>query len=70
MRAAPPSITRLFAATFIAVALVGLVTQVATWRGARDTLAAMIELAQGLDRLRQLRPSAGGGGSGGGEGRP
>jgi len=56
MRAAP-SITRLFAATFIAVALVGLVTQIATWQGARNTQAAMVALAQGLERVQQLRPS-------------
>jgi signal transduction histidine kinase len=56
MRAAP-SITRLFAATFIAVALVGLVTQIATWRGARETQGAMVDLAQGLERVQQLRPS-------------
>src|SRR5260221_7864608 len=54
MRAAP-SITRLFAATFIAVALVGLVTQIATWQSARDTQAAMVALAQGLDRVQELR---------------
>ncbi|HET8712478.1 MAG TPA: ATP-binding protein [Gemmatimonadales bacterium] len=42
---ATPSITRLFAATFIAVALVGLITQVATWRSARATQTAMVELA-------------------------
>jgi len=52
-----PSITRLFAATFIAVALVGLVTQVATWRSARATQAAMVELAQRLDRIQHLQPS-------------
>ena len=56
MRAAP-SITRLFAATFIAVALVGLITQIATWRGARETQGAMVDLAQGLERVQQLRPS-------------
>jgi len=56
MRAAP-SITRLFAATFIAVALVGLVTQIATWRSARGTQSAMVELAQGLERVQRLRPS-------------
>jgi signal transduction histidine kinase len=56
MRAAP-SITRLFAATFIAVALVGLVTQIATWRSARATQTAMVELAQRLDRTQRLRPS-------------
>jgi len=54
---APPSITRLFAATFIAVALVGLVTQVATWRSARATQMAMVELAQRLDRIQRLGPS-------------
>jgi signal transduction histidine kinase/HAMP domain-containing protein len=53
-----PSITRLFAATFIAVALVGLGTQVATWRSARVTQAAMVELAQRLARIQQLQPSA------------
>ncbi len=56
MRAAP-SITRLFAATFVAVALVGLVTQIATWRSARATQAAMVELAQRLDRIQRLEPS-------------
>ncbi len=56
MRAAP-SITRLFAATFVAVALVGLVTQVATWRSARATQAAMVELAQRFDRMQRLSPS-------------
>ena len=54
---ATPSITRLFAATFIAVALVGLVTQVATWRSARATQAAMVELAQRLDHIQRLNPS-------------
>jgi signal transduction histidine kinase len=52
-----PSITRLFAATFIAVALVGLITQVATWRSARATQTAMVELAQRLDRIQRVRPS-------------
>jgi len=54
---ATPSITRLFAATFIAVALVGLITQVATWRSARATQTAMVDLAQRLDRIQQLEPS-------------
>jgi signal transduction histidine kinase len=52
-----PSITRLFAATFIAVALVGLVTQVATWLSARATQAAMVELAQHLERIQRVDPS-------------
>lgn len=42
---------------FIAVALVGLLTQVATWRSARATQAAMIELAQRLERIQRLNPS-------------
>ena len=54
---ATPSITRLFAATFLAVALVGLVTQVGTWRSARATQMAMVELAQRLDRIQRLGPS-------------
>jgi signal transduction histidine kinase len=56
MRAAP-SITRLFAATYIAVALVGLVTQIAIWRAARSTQSTMVELAQRLDRLQGFSPS-------------
>ena len=52
-----PSITRLFAATFLAVALVGLVTQVATWLSARATQAAMVELAQHLERIQRIEPS-------------
>jgi signal transduction histidine kinase len=39
------------------VALVGLVTQVATWRSARATQAAMVALTQRLDRLQRLNPS-------------
>src|SRR5258706_15617486 len=56
-RARAPSITRLFAATFIAVALVGLITQIATWRSARATQSAMVDLAQGLIRVHQLDAS-------------
>src|SRR5882757_4067982 len=52
-----PSITRLFAATFIAVALVGLITQVATWRSARATQAAMVALTQRLERIQRLEAS-------------
>src|SRR3989442_9049517 len=50
---ATPSITRLFAATFIAVALMGLVTQIATWRSAYATQSAMVILAQRLDRMHE-----------------
>jgi signal transduction histidine kinase/HAMP domain-containing protein len=48
-----PSITRLFAATYIAVALVALFTQVASWRSARATQAAMVVLAQRLARMNE-----------------
>jgi signal transduction histidine kinase/HAMP domain-containing protein len=48
-----PSITRLFAATYIAVALVGLGTLVATWLSARATQGAMVVLAQRLDRMNE-----------------
>src|SRR5438034_1488715 len=50
-----PSITRLFAATFIAVSLVGLVTQIAIWRSAHATQTAMVVLAQ---RFQQLGDAA------------
>src|SRR5574342_452017 len=49
-----PSITRIFAATFIAVAAVGLLTQIATWRSARATQSAMLDLAQRLDDIQRL----------------
>ena len=39
------------------MALVGLVTQIATWRSAHATQGAMIALTQRLDRLQQLNPS-------------
>ena len=54
MQTKAPSITRLFAATFIAVAAVGLVTQIATWRSARATQSAMLDLAQRLDDIQRL----------------
>src|SRR3989442_10420989 len=50
---ATPTTTRLFAATFIAVALMGLVTQIATWRSAYATQSAMVILAQRLDRMHE-----------------
>jgi signal transduction histidine kinase len=52
-----PSITRLFAATFIAVAGVGLLTQFLTWRSARATQSAMVDLAQRLDDIQGLSRS-------------
>jgi signal transduction histidine kinase len=54
-----PSLTRLFAATFIAVAFVGLVNQIITWRNARHTEATMIELTHRLQQLGRRHPSPG-----------
>jgi len=55
---ATPSITRLFAATFIAVALVGLVTQKSR-RAQRPRYAdGQVELAQLLDRISAPRSIA------------
>jgi len=56
---ATPSITRLFAATFIAVALVGPgPTQIATWRSARATQNRHgPSWPQRLDRIQRLGPS-------------
>jgi signal transduction histidine kinase/HAMP domain-containing protein len=54
-----PSITRLFAATFVAVAVVGTVSQVAIWRSARDTQAAMLQLTRELDATQRLTASPG-----------
>ena len=46
-----PSISRLFGAAFLVIALAGLATQVATWHYARRTQATMIDVSQRLDRL-------------------
>src|SRR5216117_132204 len=56
-RARAPRPTLPFAPTLTAGALLRAVTQIATWQSARGTQAAMVELAQGLDRIQQLRPS-------------
>ncbi|OLC73335.1 MAG: hypothetical protein AUH78_14075 [Gemmatimonadetes bacterium 13_1_40CM_4_69_8] len=63
-RAAPklgraPSLTRLFAATFIAVALVGVINQLITWDTARRTQAAMLELTRRFEDLQRRYPSPG-----------
>ncbi len=52
-----PSISRLFAAAFLAIAVAGLADRVATWRSARRTQADMIELSQRLQRLARVSPS-------------
>src|SRR5881296_3880403 len=58
VRPAPvPSISRLFAAAFLAIAVAGLAERVAIWRSARRTQADMIELSQRLEHLARLSPS-------------
>ncbi len=58
LRPAPvPSISRLFAAAFLAIAVAGLAERIAIWRSARRTQADMIELSQRLERLARVSPS-------------
>src|SRR3989441_622070 len=52
-----PSISRLFAAAFLAIAVAGLAERVAIWRSARRTQADMIELSQRLEKLARVSPS-------------
>src|SRR5436189_2353300 len=52
-----PSISRLFAAAFLAIAVAGLADRIAIWRSARRTQADMIELSQRLEQLARLAPS-------------
>ena len=52
-----PSISRLFAAAFLAIAVAGLADRIATWRSARRTQADMIELSQRLEQLARVSPS-------------
>src|SRR5216117_753562 len=52
-----PSISRLFAAAFLAIAVAGLADRVAIWRSARRTQADMIELSQRLEQLARVSPS-------------
>jgi signal transduction histidine kinase len=52
-----PNISRVFAAAFLAIAVALVAGRVATWRGARRTQAAMIELSERLERLHQFSAS-------------
>jgi signal transduction histidine kinase len=52
-----PSISQLFAAAFIVIAVAGLVDRIAVWRSARRTQADMIDLSQRLERLDRFSPS-------------
>ncbi len=52
-----PSISQLFGAAFIVIAVAGLADRVAVWRSARHTQTEMIELSQSLERLDRFSPS-------------
>ena len=52
-----PSISQLFAAAFIVIAVAGLADRIAVWRSARRTQADMIDLSQRLERLDRFSPS-------------
>ncbi|HKW40583.1 MAG TPA: ATP-binding protein [Gemmatimonadales bacterium] len=52
-----PSISRLFAAAFLAIAIAGVAHQIAIWQSARRTQSDMVELSQRLEALARLSPS-------------
>jgi signal transduction histidine kinase len=52
-----PSISQLFGAAFIVIAVAGLVDRIAVWRNARRTQTAMIDLSQRLEQLDRVSPS-------------
>ena len=52
-----PSISQLFGAAFIVIAVAGLADRITVWRSARRTQAAMIDLSQRLEQLDRLSPS-------------
>jgi signal transduction histidine kinase/HAMP domain-containing protein len=51
-----PSITRLFAATLLAVALVGLINRIIAWDSAQRTQSTMIEVTRRLEELQRRSP--------------
>jgi signal transduction histidine kinase len=52
-----PSISRLYAVTFLAIAVAGVALQIAIWQSARRTQGDMVELSERLDALARLAPS-------------
>ena len=54
-----PSISRVFAAALLAIAVAGLVDRWTVWQSARRTQADMVDLTRRLDRVAQLYPSPG-----------
>src|SRR5437773_11186939 len=54
-----PSITRVFTAAFLAIAVGVLADRYVTWQSARRTQADMVELTHRLEQLERLHPSLG-----------
>ncbi len=52
-----PRFSRVFLVAFLAIAFAGLLNRLATWRSARQTQAAMIELSQRLGQLERTEPT-------------
>jgi len=52
-----PSISQLFGAAFIVIAVAGFADRIAIWQSARRTQGAMIDLSQRLERLDRFSPS-------------
>src|SRR2546422_7162694 len=51
-----PSITRVFTAAFLAIAVAVLADRYVTWQSARRTQADMVELTHRLEQLERLHP--------------
>src|SRR5437867_5889123 len=54
-----PSLTRVFTAAFLAIAVAVLADRYVTWQSARRTQADMVELTHRLEQLERLQPSLG-----------
>src|SRR5438034_8567650 len=54
-----PSITRVFTAAFLAIAVGVLADRYVTWQSARRTQADMVDLTHRLEQLERLHPSPG-----------
>src|SRR3989441_2738569 len=54
-----PSISRVFAAALLAIAVAGLVDRWTVWQSARRTQGDMVDLTHRLERVAQLYPSPG-----------
>src|SRR5437870_6502580 len=54
-----PSITGVFTAAFVAIAIALVADRFATWQSARRTQADMLDLTHRLEQLERLHPSLG-----------